>query len=600
MGDTRNFFCKLCLATHYFSSPYLENHYICKDFDWMRKPAKFMSTTRLEYDDALTHESCRSGTSTFEEILYGKCNKIPCLPGYKSSNGKCYQFESRHSGDDLYVEKFDQYLIPALKYLTVFDKNVVRNNLTKLSGHFGIILTTDAHGTDMIHIELKEAGYTSEAIDAFISDIIADNYSLGDNATFILSPNPLVINAYLFDASQVFPDARLCVESRPVLTDESSTAVSRYISRNRSLTYWVKIKRNALAKSLYACKQFFPVCQLCVLDANSRNHIYHNESKGVDNHTLQYNENGMTLEYARGNYIFLKDGRYVVCCDQKPATSFWFTFILSFEKYTLLVGSIASCTSYVIFLTSYRSLSELRNNASFCFFIKSIFLFAQDGLYFIMFFVQLAQKGDKFSKSYCSIISAVIHFCFLSKEIWSVFLAADVIKSNSFRRSFLIASSLAISATLSFLFVLLTQMNVLNVIYGGGALCRLQLCPVLVIFFIAPLVLCFIGSIGCYVVAFMNVNSIGEGEGDMSIIALKLTLLCSVSDGLAYIAESTSEVGLVFRVLYSLLKGFRGVVMLVILKDYILNTYRTQKLKDRNHASTDSGREMIETTYKNG
>lgn len=584
-----NYFCSKCMIKE------LSSINVCYDWDW-GFTNNFTLTSQLRAGDDAAHDICV--TKSFHDIIMGFCKTIPCTHHFKPVDDKCFRFETHSDVMGLNVERFDACLRQNMEELILKEVGIRRKKNHSLYEYIGIgnISSLNINATDMLIVRLSTIQENlREGIFDRAHDIIRE---LDPDATIIITTfrsHYPTSNKLLFPMKNIFPGNRICIKPRilseklQLISSCQVTNVKSYEIWDWNFTYWVEIRRHSIARHIYTCTIFLPVCQHQVLSANSTVRY---------NNNLRHNENGFTSLHAYGSYVALQDGRFVVCKEVSAIPS-WFSFILTIEKYALFIGSFVSCICYIIFVTSYHALREMRNTWTFCLFLKSVFLFLQDGVYFVMFFVQFAQS--ELLKYSCSIISVAIYFCFLSEEMWGVIMTASIMKYS--RRS-TVAGSLMISIVFTMLLVVLKELNVLDVINEEENLCRVQFSLALVIFYITPLVFSFICSVGYYIESFVKQNSIriDEEMNSLSISALKINLVCSISEGLAFmkISGTASEERLVFNavflILYTLMKGFRGVIMLFILKIYVLMVYRKHKMNQKNNNSTASGKTIEESS----
>ena len=90
---------------------------------------------------------------------------------------------------------------------------------------------------------------------------------------------------------------------------------------------------------------------------------------------------------------------------------------------------------------------------------------------------------------------------------------------------------------------------------------------------------------------------------DVSKIALKVILMCSLSEGIGYIAlpqssrnEAVRIINIAFDMMYSLVKGLRGVFLIILYKHPVVEMYRKKQTTVRPRRRVESMSEVTATS----
>lgn len=208
--------------------------------------------------------------------------------------------------------------------------------------------------------------------------------------------------------------------------------------------------------------------------------------------------------------------------------------------------------------------------------------------------------GTKPSPLVCDVIGGADHFFLISAQFWCIILAADIslnisnFLSTAYKSIFL---KYCVIVYLSSIVIVITAV----VLREKGILDREILFfavgpNVQVMLQVFPLTLSFFASLAFIIVAIYQIAKTNrqtkiiteQRNNNLTMIALQLTMLCGVPEGIglinipnAALNDGAIYVNVVFGMFYSIAKGFRGVVLLIL---FMCKKLVNRKTEDRQTA----------------
>lgn len=242
---------------------------------------------------------------------------------------------------------------------------------------------------------------------------------------------------------------------------------------------------------------------------------------------------------------------------------------------------------YTLLILTFIMFKKLRNLPGYCVTLISASLLLAEVLY-----VTGIVPFDG-SLKVCIPIGALMHLFLLSGQFWAAVIAIDIslnvfstkpllqtgIIKKKFRIYCLITTFLACGFAI--IEVLFNKYNILDVEFNRNNICALSgFYAHMVLYFIPVAISTFIGiSILCVSICMIshenrkNKKTLGkytrQKNINFAIIALKLTVICGLSEAIGFIniyksgtlTKSEYVFNSVFGLAYSIMKGFRGVML---------------------------------------
>ena len=197
-----------------------------------------------------------------------------------------------------------------------------------------------------------------------------------------------------------------------------------------------------------------------------------------------------------------------------------------------------------------------------------------------------------------------MHFCLLSAQLWGVLMAIDIYLNISSinvargpRNKTKLIKYCLIAFVSSIVIVIVTitfsKLRIIEMSYENEGICALHGFYGRIIFYFIPLALSFLVSVFFLSASIRHVSrenkrnqqALGESRSrgvSVHVIALKLIIIGALPEGIGFIyiqkTSLTEEliVNLFFSMLYSCVKGFRGVLLFIvyICRKHVLDMYR--------------------------
>lgn len=496
------------------------------------KEEKSQETTNT-FDDR--NNECKNKTM-FEKIS-SKCISFYCPIGYTVNGTKCIKIQLIHQDGFDQALNFDHCLVR-------FSVNVfIRNTLfvprllksiyereSKKEVGAGSILTA-LHGNETILTRINNSTFQY-----FISKEFLTSSALYPDGRIIISPaGETRFNHHQnLNDSQLFPDDKICAEpvrlgqSISFTNDCNAISNSALITR-QNLALWIEVRTNRITRNLYTCHKFY-----------------------------------------------------------SPSKS-WFSIINEVSSYVSIIGSACSIISYCVIIFAVCYFKELQTISSQCATILNISLMFGDGLFITSNILNYFKYRT--STIVCISIGILIHFSLLISHVIGVIISIDIynnitkIRFISYReRSILVKYGLisfCVPLSVIVIGIVLREAVAFDLSYSLNGMCTLHGIYARAFLYFAPLAICFVISLTAIILSIHLISKEKKNNGKVLqqrkkenkmavVIALKLIILCGVPEGIGFVnipatLDSTDAVlafNSIFGLLYSFLKGFRGVLML--------------------------------------
>ena len=407
---------------------------------------------------------------------------------------------------------------------------------------------------------------------------------------------------YKYNMATAFSNSRQC--SDPKISDFEGEYCSVKSSNRSSDDYVIllEIKQDKTIGYFVTCNKFHH-SSACKMNVYENYTLHSNKSVTVDvtekgncpcsDRYNTYNSSDYT-PLNKGIGICLNEG-----CVKKNDKSIE-AVILTVDFYLGLLGAIVSIISYIFVIVTYSKFRDLRSVPGANIITLCLVLLCAD-------VCSLAVNGLDKNVGACHVIAILLHLFYLmiqswstviSFEVWSTFRLAHVKRNMyAYKRfgvyclyAFLVPTLLVATS------VVLDKKDIFSVGYGKAGNNDIRICWMAtslsrIIFYIAPLVIATVFNLSVLSstihlihnqqkISSKLLHKTNPRDGAVARTALKLAMLLGIVEiiGLIQIpgcAKSIVIANAVVRVLFTFLRGFRGLFVLLL---YVLFDNRTQEL----------------------
>lgn len=602
-----NYFCYLCNKKEYEVPEFM--NIICINAGEGTTPFPISWSSILRIDDplknVLDHEFCKNGKLLDDHL--GRCVNFYCPLGYHAMVSKCernskyLESESQNQritfDDCFFSQRITLYLVDLRKSLEYF--NLKHTNWSQR------FIFNKNRTYNVIEIELPNETAWRDGIMPELHDIRS---FLEREEEVHLHLSGVHADTSPFNMSRFIKGKNRCHKADFLRGEVQFSSTCDVLFNETSLPKWIvsmviEIRKGEIKRNVYRCDTLysFDGCPLRILGPNVTIH---------ENRSIVNEYNGKKEMYNLNEYNLLEDGEYAVCMKSITSTlasrPSWYLTITVIDGYVSVIGTTFSLVCYIILLIKYYY-NECYSvpNLSTC--ALYITLFFGDGIFFAlnMMFV----FGVKPVLVICNLMVAIEQFFLISSQIWCVAMAYDISKSIRVNNIFseiskksrfvkyccgVYIGSMIIVGTAVYLressVFFDTDRDVCS-LFDSGLYVRiiLHISPLVLSFLFSAL---FIARATCYVSHENRENNrILNRKSRINItkITLKLIILCGIPEGIGLVnipktslSNAESSVNLIFGLLYSMSKGFRGVMLLLL---YICKTADGKKNSEINLAS---------------
>lgn len=609
-----NYFCRLCDHEDTVTIT-MDDMEECRLDYTEHQNFPFSWMTVLQLDDFETQRfsphalsdpiNCDPQKSFLTLVTNPSCFHFLCPPGYQATNhNKCVERKVIHhhaARNQIHQESPDFDKCFAMRSLTLFARNIksllnVLDVIIDLDVALNVSLITNNDATI--------AGITNATVQFVLSEEFVASYALSPSGSILISDSDFSDyqhHQHNLTYSQIFPDGRICVEPIQLEKNVSTCGVdmNTSITRQQNINVWIEIRRNRVLKNTFICNRFYLTrnCSLKLIESNFTL---------LSDNTLTYiNANGDVYNYDTTQYMPDKSGGYVVCLSPTYDVHVipWFETIQRVSGYISLVGSACSILCYISFMFTIAYFKELQRFPGYIASALNASLLLGDGMFLLSNSLFMYKQTPH--HAVCEFIGILMHFSLLLAQVTGVVIAFDIF-NNITKVYFLSTRSrsemikyCAISLVVPFMIIVfgtgLRELGVVDFSYSQHGACMLHGFYARVALYFIPLVMCFVTSLTFIMLAINYISKVKRTsvevlrieQGRLILrVALKLIFLCGVPEGVGFInsrttADSSSAVyvfNAVFGILYSALKGFRGVFMFA---SYVCSNSVTKLFRER-------------------
>lgn len=399
---------------------------------------------------------------------------------------------------------------------------------------------------------------------------------------------------YGVDFRRSFSESKIC--AHPVIHSKDSFTISKncFVFLNTSILYlgeYILFTYNDEVSNetyLITCEKFH-LSSNCPLRRLTRYNHSTNNTITADNHV-----------YFAEQYTPLNSG-LGVCINKDDAVHKWVEVLTSVEGYLTLIGCSLSIIGYMCVILTYSCIPELRTIPGKNVVCLCLMLMLSDIL-------MLSSVGTRENKHACKATAMILHYVVLSIQCWSGVVAFDIwstFQGKSLKRDirskkrFLCYCLFAWICPLCVLTlcVILNETGVVVMGYGDHGVCWISNVTSRIVTYIVPVVIFTVLTTTALVYTLCCIRRhskkskklLSKSGGDnvsLTRMALKLVLLLGVIEicGLLQTTNTTEgslAFNFVFRLIYSVLRSFRGVFicLLYVVTDRVFTVYR--KVRER-------------------
>lgn len=583
---------------------------------------QFQDPPPKAHGSMVTKQRC-SASYQILDSLAGHCNSFFCPNGYQAVDSFCKKKTLHQNIKNAKGRNFDDCFNNRRIYLATVNIN---NRTRAIIENLGIFEVSFDYEGGREFVSLLNTSHPQLNINRILFDLENTIKHLEHNESIILGPYlSSLAYSHALSPSQMFPNHQYCSKSillkssTYTFTNNCEIVYNDNVIERLDLTMWIEVNGSGTTRHASICKAFFmsSECPLRKVIANWT--LFRNKS-------LVEQVNGKTMEtYDPEEYTLLENGQYGVCIDSNIEMAYpWKTILEKAEIYLSTVGAACSVLGYTMVTTTFFCFKEIRNTPSFCAVCLCICLFFADGLFLLINILSFFSVHT--SETTCSWMGILMHFWLLSTQFWGVVMAVDIrcnATSMLMNRSIQKARLIKLAATafsLSLLIVIMTNIfrhvGISYVSYSQDQLCTLQGFYARIVFYAAPLLISLIVSMLLLLSYILNISkekriaqvSLGNRYGNcinIGKIALKLIVIFGLSEisGFVRIYKDVLNrdeliFNYVFRILYSTVKGFRGVMLffVYVCRRSVIILFRKRMKKKRNDLGQSSHPTNIENT----
>lgn len=579
-----NYFCYLCSR-----KPLVYNRFKRCFFLTLFKPLSWAAILQFGGSSPKSNKDC--GENKVFAAL-GTCTNYNCPLGYRASKGNCIQHGISSLTAMTYLTFDDCFLTQNIS-ITLTNVTNPKKTIDYLVLNYGSRVSVESNSTNITIIYLRSTN-ESNALQQ-IEDI---GYFLDeDDEVFIELSRGGAQSHQQNYTHQMKCAKRILLAEKVIFTSQCNAVTGKTVFPKWNVFMFLNISKYETKRLVYTCKTFYNGCPLRILDSNL--------TTIQDGGKLAYVSDEGNKTYGVKEYTLISENVHGVCIDivKSPTMPAWYSTVQIIDGYISISGSFLSIISYIIVLTTFFLFEQPFNMPTYCAIALCTSLFFADGLFLSMNILHLFEFDR--SPLTCDIIGSVDHFFLISGQIWCVIMAVNL--ANSLKSITLLNQSSIRSKFIKYCFIsyigslitvilaiVLRETRILDAEYETREVCLFNAGPLVrVVLQILPLIVSFIASLlfisfSIHYVAKENQRNneiLGRTQYvNITRIALKLIFMFGIPEGIGLIyvpkAMSNNEmyINIVFGVFYSIAKGFRGIMLLLlyVCKRSVIDMYKAR------------------------
>jgi uncharacterized membrane protein len=583
-------------------------------YSYLNWPERSYMDIKQSKDNPITTTTVYCERGTIFDFIQNKCNKFVCAAGYEETDYKCVRkagYTKRPISEfiNLNITNFDKCLLAMEPSIFVLH-NVLNTSIFCHTESSALNISCEAFVNVYKNMNVTIEQGDINSIGSLWKQIFPPSKAFLEflaiiKELVITSFYPLLTQRSTIDISLSLPGDKRCAEEVALdinlvtFTSNCNILFKGELMEARNITMLITMNKYKASRYISLCKNFYLQSD-CLLQRLISN-VTIDENSNLIYRGMEGNKTYLPYEYIPLTYGF------GVCANhpRKQETElFWEDTVRVLEGYISVIGTSVSLVFHMITILTFAYFKQLWIVPMLGVLTLCICLFISDAL-FLTASILVATECIV-TPAVCEGIAILIHFGLLCAQVCTVLLAVNIalqfkklqfstrrrrITMMEYHRRRIYVFLLPLLTTI--IAVSLDKKGVIEVGYGDNGVCVFNGFYGRLVFFIIPTAISLVISILLLfytmrkISADMRNNESLRNSGAQQIrttlIALKLTVALGIVEGVGFmqfprisLKESEKIVNIIFGVLHTLFRSFRGVILFTIFvcRKELVNAWR--------------------------